>query len=604
MPVLWADGPEPFAGALVFRVGLADETLATLGLSHFVEHLALHRGGRQRFDVNGFVDETRTVFWAAGTREEVCGFLSDVAAAIGSLPLERLDTERRVLLTEAQGRAAHPLGLLLRCRFGVTGFGLLDCVELGLRRVDVDEVAAWAREWFTSGNAAVWLTGPPTDDFSLPLPEGARRLQREATPIPGLELPAHLETGSGAVQLAFLAPRSVAAAAAAELAGERADEDLRTHAGLSYAAGGLYWPLTATTAHLSWRADCLDEHALEVRARLLAALESLADPGPTSEQLADYAVRSRRMLTDPRAIPAYLDSTVHNLLIGASQETPEELLDRVASLTGDDVAAVVRKGLPTMLLVSPERTPPPARGFLPYLEGSDRMTPVDGVVYPTKGWRSKSRIVVGPAGSSFVDDASGAVVTILAEDVVALLSLGAGRLSIAGATGSDIILDARSFDNGDELVADLRRRFAHVTVPLEDLDGSDAVDRIASLKLKRRWTVTEELELLPAVLAPGEELVTLAEANHGRKGGMIALTDRRLLFLYKGIRNKADMQIEIGYEAIESVRATSFAIPGVWAPDVWVGTADKELKFKSVLPRERAAEIADEIRARARLESL
>ena len=153
-------------------------------------------------------------------------------------------------------------------------------------------------------------------------------------------------------------------------------------------------------------------------------------------------------------------------------------------------------------------------------------------------------------------------------------------------------------------MADLRRRFAHVTVPLEDLDGSDAVDRIASLKLKRRWTVTEELELLPAVLAPGEELVTLAEANHGRKGGMIALTDRRLLFLYKGIRTKADMQIEIGYEAIESVRATSFAIPGVWAPDVWVGTADKELKFKSVLPRERAAEIADEIRARARLESL
>ena len=415
MPVLWADGPEPFAGALVFRVGLADETLATLGLSHFVEHLALHRGGRRRFDVNGFVDETRTVFWAAGTREEVCGFLSDVAAAIGSLPLERLDTERRVLLTEAQGRAAHPLGLLLRCRFGVTGFGLLDCVELGLRRVDVDEVAAWAREWFTSGNAAVWLTGPPTDDFSLPLPEGARRLQPEATPIPGLELPAHLETGSGAVQLAFLAPRSVAAAAAAELAGERADEDLRTHAGLSYAAGGLYWPLTATTAHLSWRADCLDEHALEVRARLLAALESLGNDGPTSEELANYAARSRRMFADPRAVPGYLDSRVHNLLIGAVQDTPEKLLDRVASLTSDDVAAVVRKGLPTMLLVSPERTPPPARGFLPSLEGSDRMTPVDGVVYQTKGWRSKSRIVVGPAGSSFVDDASGAVVTILAE---------------------------------------------------------------------------------------------------------------------------------------------------------------------------------------------
>jgi hypothetical protein len=507
-----------------------------------------------------------------------------------------------VPLTEAQARGAHPLGLRLRCRFGVTGFGLLDCLELGLRRVDADEVAAWARAWFTSGNAAAWLTGAPTDDFSLPLLEGARRLHPEATPIPGLELPAHLEMGSGAVQLAFLTPRSIAAGAAAELAGERADEDLRTHAGLSYAAGGRYWPLTATTAHVSWRADCLDEHAREVRARLLAALESLGNEGPTSEELANYAARSRRMFADPRAVAGYLGSTVHNLLIGAVQHTPEELLDRMASLTSDDVAAVVREGLPTMLLVSPERTQPPVQGFVPYLEDSDRMTPVDGVAYPAKGWRSKSRIVAGPEGSSFVDDASGTVVTILADDVVAVLSLGVGRLSIGGANGSEINVDAGSFDNGDALVADLRRRFAHVTVPLEDLDCSDAVDRVASLKLKRRWTVKVELELLPSVLAPGEELVTLAEASRGRKGGMLALTDRRLLFLYKGMKSKSDMQLEIAYEAIESVRATSFAIPGLWAPDVWVGTEGNEVKFTSVLPAKRAPEIAAEIRARAGLE--
>jgi hypothetical protein len=129
VPVLWANGPEPYVGALVFRVGLADETLATLGLSHLVEHLALHAGGRRRFDANGFVDETRTVFWAAGTREEVCGFLADVAAGIGSLPLERLDTERRVLLTEAQARAANPLG---SCSAAGSAHGLrpADCVEL------------------------------------------------------------------------------------------------------------------------------------------------------------------------------------------------------------------------------------------------------------------------------------------------------------------------------------------------------------------------------------------------------------------------------------------------------------------------------------------
>jgi predicted Zn-dependent peptidase len=122
VPVLWAEAPGPFTGALVFRAGGVDETLPTAGVSHLVEHLALFTAGTRRFTVNGFVEGTRTAFWASGTRDEVTGFLTDVARALGDLPLERLDAERRVLRTEESSSGANgPPAVLLGLRYGPHG---------------------------------------------------------------------------------------------------------------------------------------------------------------------------------------------------------------------------------------------------------------------------------------------------------------------------------------------------------------------------------------------------------------------------------------------------------------------------------------------------
>ena len=169
VPVLWCEAPGPFAGALTFRVGRADEDAHTAGISHLVEHLALFALGRRRFAVNGSVDATRTTFWATGSQEEVEGFLTDVANALGDLPLERLDAEQRVLLTEAESSpGGGPAASLLGARYGASRFGLLEIRELGLHRLGAEDVRAWARERFTAGNAVVWLTGPPSERFSSP----------------------------------------------------------------------------------------------------------------------------------------------------------------------------------------------------------------------------------------------------------------------------------------------------------------------------------------------------------------------------------------------------------------------------------------------------
>jgi predicted Zn-dependent peptidase len=603
VPVLWANGPEPYVGALVFRAGQADETLTTAGLSHLVEHLALFTAGRRKFEVNGMVDELRTVLWASGTRDEVCGFLSDVAQALGSLQLDRLEPERRVLLTEAQSRAPHPLGLPLGCRFGNVGFGLVNAHEYGLFRCSAEEVAAWARQRFTSANAVAWLTGPPSDDFSLPLPSGSRFAPPEAMTIPGLKLPAYLQSGSGAVLLSFLTPRSTAATAAARLVGERVEVDLRTGAGLTYATGAFYSPLSDASALISLRADCLDEHASEISDRMLSALGSLVDEGPTPDELADHVSGARRAYDDPRAVAGFLDHNARDLLLGANPLSPQEIFDRVAALTSDEVAGVLRDGRPTTLLIAPERTPPPGEGFAPYETEIDHSSRVDGIGYDIKGTggfrKAKDEIVAGEGGISFVGNQSGELMTIRRDDVVGLLSFGAGRFTILSSNGAWIDVNTPTLANGDELRENLRRWYADRIVPLEDMDAREAVEQVASRKLKRRWTVSWEIEGLPALLAPGEELVTLGEAMQGMKTGLLVVTDRRVFFVSQGRTKRRSRFLELAFDEIESVQAGE-GIPALWTANVKIRAGGQLHKFTDVTPRERAPELAEAILSRTR----
>ena len=100
MPVHFAELPGAFSAALMFRTGRSDEPLGSCGISHLIEHLALFALGNPVHAYNGFVDLTRTVFYASGTRDEVAALLRDVCAALAGLPLDRLQDERRVLKTE------------------------------------------------------------------------------------------------------------------------------------------------------------------------------------------------------------------------------------------------------------------------------------------------------------------------------------------------------------------------------------------------------------------------------------------------------------------------------------------------------------------------
>jgi predicted Zn-dependent peptidase len=132
----WTEAPSPFTAVLMFRVGRADETLATNGITHPVEHLALFPLGQTTYQSNGFVEDGLTAFFANGTREQVFEFITRVAKALSSLPLERLETEKRVLLTEGASSSysgAH--ARLMTLRFGARTYGLGTYQEFGLRSI-------------------------------------------------------------------------------------------------------------------------------------------------------------------------------------------------------------------------------------------------------------------------------------------------------------------------------------------------------------------------------------------------------------------------------------------------------------------------------------
>jgi hypothetical protein len=125
VPVFWRDDGEDLAMvSLSFRVGSADETLQTHGVTHLVEHLALDMG-RRRYVFNGMVDATRTLFAAHGTPEQLAEFLSTVTTRLASLDLEALDRHARILRTEENSRSTGWGALAADARFGARGYGLI-----------------------------------------------------------------------------------------------------------------------------------------------------------------------------------------------------------------------------------------------------------------------------------------------------------------------------------------------------------------------------------------------------------------------------------------------------------------------------------------------
>jgi hypothetical protein len=471
VPVLWTPSPAPFAAGLVFGVGRRDESFLQGGLTHLVEHLAMSAVGRTPLDCNASVELTTTGFTATGRPERVVEFLRRICEALCELPVHRLAIEADVLRTENGAVVSPAVGALLAERYGGTGAGLAGYREPALNALTAQDVQQWATTRFARGAAALWLSGPPPEGLSLPLPDGP------APPRPGqavrpLTTPALVEHPvDGAVAVGAEVGRLPGLTATSRILSDRVEDDLRHRRGISYTVGHEHLPIERDRRFVAVSADCREgSEALAARA-LWHGLVRLAEQGPTEAELEHDREGLEEYLSDPRAGIGEVQAAAAALVTGVPHRTGDELLQEARSLTAQQVRDAAHALRADALLAVPVGVDV----SLPELTATPRWSSevVSGRVFPRRRFRSDAprgaRLVVGDDGIS-VDLGNGELLTVRYAQALALLEVAAGEWTLVGADGITVPLAPTDWRDGQRAL-DLVR----AAVPAELQAASDDV---------------------------------------------------------------------------------------------------------------------------------
>ena len=407
IPTLFVPGTGPVRGGITFRVGRADETLARAGITHLVEHLALHRLGVTDYHYNGTTGPTVTHFFSQGSPDAVGEFITRVCAALQDLPFDRLDVEKEILRTESAGRSPSPIEPLHLWRYGALGYGVLSYPEWGLAEITPDDLRAWVARYFTRENAVLWFSGPAVPpNLRLSLASGFRM------PLPALtsalpRTPAWFSGAPRTVAFHTHVPRSAAAQVYTGVLEHELFRALRQEGGYSYTVATDYEPIDPQQAAVVALADA---HPDKQAAALGAFIDVLAKLRWGTIDQADLdGVRTKvaESLRDPDVDADRLPTLAFNVLTGSPVLDAKQLLCDIEAVTADEVRQVADQAVSAGLLMTPSGHRADWAGFADAPTASE--TVVDGIRYPMHGDSSQA-LVIGPAGVSAVSPGSAATV--------------------------------------------------------------------------------------------------------------------------------------------------------------------------------------------------
>ncbi|WP_328789136.1 MULTISPECIES: M16 family metallopeptidase [unclassified Streptomyces] len=345
----------PLTAGLLFRVGRADETLATSGITHLVEHLALYRHGLGDLHYNGATAITYTHFHVHGTPADVVEYLNGVCAALRDLPTDRLDTEKEILRTEAAGRASGPGQAAALWRYGARSFGLPGYAETGLHAITADDVRAWSRTRFTAENAVLWITGDTVPEgLDLALPTGEWHPTPEATSaLPAT--PAWFPGEDGGLVLTSVVPRSTAATLYADVLGKELFRTLRQKGGYSYTAAAEYSPRDSDRATVTAYADALPEKQDAMVGAFVDVLAKLRAGRIEQADLDSVRASALAQFDTPELAAARLPAHAMNLLLRHPDLTVAEAKAELEAVTVTDLHQVARAVWADALVQAPAR---------------------------------------------------------------------------------------------------------------------------------------------------------------------------------------------------------------------------------------------------------
>jgi zinc protease len=464
VPTLWAAAEGALRAGLVFRVGRADETLARGGVTHLVEHLALHPIGQTDHHFNGVTGPITTAFFTQGDPGEVTQFLAGVCRSLQALPMDRLPAERGILRTESSGRDRSVADPLAGWRYGPASYGLAAYAEFGLYDLTPEDLRSWVARWFTRGNAVLWLAGgPPPAGLRLDLPDGPRM----PAPAPSSALPrtpAFFAAEVDGIAFDTIVRRTSAAGVFAAVLDRRLHATLRRERGTSYATWAAYQPRDGQFATVTAFADALQDRHGEVTEAFVDVLGDLAAGAVPAGDLAAVRAQAEDALCRSGAAGALVPAAATDLLTGSPVLTPRQRWELVREVTAGQVQAAAQEALASGLLMVPLGRSVGRAGFTaapawsPDTVAGRSFRPVDHPV-------DRKRLVIGPDGVSLVDGRQ--VATVRFADCVGMLSWPDGARSLFGSDGINLRLEPR-----------LWRLPRHV---LDKLDGSIPGDRVAHL---------------------------------------------------------------------------------------------------------------------------
>jgi zinc protease len=399
IPIFAVDGPGPASCALIFRVGRADETLLTGGVTHLIEHLTLFPVGDQPYDYNGFVEPHRTVFHATGTPEECVEFLATVTESLMDLPMHRLEHEHRVLEAEARGRSSGLYDALVTYRYGPAGLGLVAYPELCIQSMSARKVDAWRAANFTAGNVALVVSGIPVEDIRLTLPGGERRPPVVAPEIE-TDLPGWFPYQGTAIGLSMVGPAGSALAAGARILEKRLLRRLRTEMGIVYQVGVSVQTLDGDSVHVVVASDPVPERTAEALKVLEEELAHLTDEGPDEAELHADRRALRRDFDEPQGAYALANYLAVQELLDADPRTPAAVAKVMRAVTVDDVADALATARQTALWAVPRHVEAPEHVRAVSImskprTGGRRLAPVAPHV---SGYEPDDRLVLGDHG--------------------------------------------------------------------------------------------------------------------------------------------------------------------------------------------------------------
>lgn len=403
----WVEAARPFTAMLLFRVGVYDEPLHMRGITHLVEHLALHRLHGSEVTFNAQVTTTLTQVWAQGPPDACGTFLRRFCDELHSLPIERLDKEASVLQRESSSKPYSFVSEIMNAYFGPFGPGMGNHDEIGLGWLGPKELTGWAGRYFTRQNAVLFATGRPPQSWGIVLPDGGPshyRLPERHRPAP--ESPTLLMGDLRGVTWGALVryPRGELQASiglALQILARRLENRLRHELGKVYSVFTDWSRLDASHVFVTlwFESDPKDSRAVALDFQ--EVVTEFIDEGPSTDEIAwaqreairahedapDAVARNHGYEVAESAVMGWTPATKPATYL-ASQAivTPEEVKDRFAELYRQSYTIA---DLPPGVLATAETT-----------YSKDHF---DGVMFTAKRQARQvapSPVVVGPGGVS------------------------------------------------------------------------------------------------------------------------------------------------------------------------------------------------------------